>query len=386
MKGEPRRYGFATRAIHAGQSPDPTTGAVNVPVYLTSTYVHDALGEHKGFEYSRVQNPTRFALEENVAALEGGVSGHAFASGMAAIQCLLTLVKTGEHVVVSRNVYGGTYRFFTQVLERYGLRFSWVDATSLEAIAAAMEESTRLLFLESPTNPLMEITDLAGAAEIAHARGALVAVDNTFLSPALQQPIALGADVVVHSTTKYLNGHSDAVGGALVAARQQESEWFYFVQKSAGAVMSPFDAFLVLRGIKTLPVRMERHEASARRIAAFLVDHPKVERVLYPGLPEHPGHDLQQRQARGFGGMITFDLGSYEAAKAMLDRLEVMSLAESLGGVETLISHPATMTHASVPEQRRAELGIGDGMVRVSVGLEDIEDLLADLARGLDAV
>ena len=386
MKGDPRSFGFATRAIHAGQAPDPTTGAVTVPLYLTSTYVHDGLGEHKGFEYSRVQNPTRFALEDNVAALEEGISGHAFASGMAAIQALLTLVKAGEHVVASRDVYGGTYRFFTHVLERFGLRFSWVDATSLEAIAAAMEESTRLLFLESPTNPLMEITDLAGAAEIAHARGALVAVDNTFLSPALQQPIALGADVVVHSTTKYLNGHSDAVGGALVAARQQESEWFYFVQKSAGAVMSPFDAFLVLRGIKTLPVRMERHEASARRIAAFLVDHPKVKRVLYPGLPEHPGHDLQQRQARGFGGMITFDLGSYEAAKAMLDRLEVMSLAESLGGVETLISHPATMTHASVPEQRRAELGIGDGMVRVSVGLEDIEDLLADLARGLDAV
>ena len=386
MKGEPRRYGFATRAIHAGQSPDPTTGAVNVPVYLTSTYVHDALGEHKGFEYSRVQNPTRFALEENVAALEGGASGHAFASGMAAIQSLLTLLVSGDHVVVSRNVYGGTYRFFTQVLERYGLRFSWVDATSLEAIDAAMEERTRLLFLESPTNPLMEITDLAGAAEIAHARGALVAVDNTFLSPALQQPIALGADVVVHSTTKYLNGHSDAVGGALVAARHQESEWFYFVQKSAGAVMSPFDAFLVLRGIKTLPVRMERHEASARRIAAFLVDHPKVRRVLYPGLPEHPGHDLQQRQAKGFGGMITFDLGSYDAAKAMLDRLEVMSLAESLGGVETLISHPATMTHASVPPERRAELGIGDGMVRISVGLEDVEDLLGDLAHGLEAV
>jgi cystathionine beta-lyase/cystathionine gamma-synthase len=386
VKGEPRRYGFATRAIHAGQSPDPTTGAVNVPVYLTSTYVHDALGEHKGFEYSRVQNPTRFALEDNVAALEGGLSGHAFASGMAAIQCLLTLLSAGDHVVVSRNVYGGTYRFFTHMLEKYGLRFSWVDTTSLEAIDGAMEERTRLVFLESPTNPLMEITDLAGAAEVAHPRGALVAVDNTFLSPALQQPIALGADVVVHSTTKYLNGHSDAVGGALVAARQQESEWFYFVQKSAGAVMSPFDAFLVLRGIKTLPVRIERHEASARRIAAFLVDHPKVQRVLYPGLPEHPGHDLQQRQAKGFGGMITLDLGSYEAAKAMLDRLEVMSLAESLGGVETLISHPATMTHASVPAERRAELGIGDGMVRISVGLEDIEDLLGDLDRGLAAV
>jgi cystathionine beta-lyase/cystathionine gamma-synthase len=383
---DPRQFGFATRAIHAGQSADPTTGAVNVPVYLTSTYVHDALGEHKGFEYSRVQNPTRFALEDNVAALEGGVTGHAFASGMAAIQALLTLVKTGEHVVVSSNVYGGTYRFFTQVLERYGLRFSWVDTTSLDAIAAAFEERTRLLFLETPTNPMMEIVDLQAAAELAHRHGVLVAVDNTFLSPYLQQPLGLGADVVVHSTTKFLNGHSDTVGGVLVAAQREHGEWFYFVQKSAGAVMAPFDAYLTLRGIKTLPVRMERHEISARAIAALLVDHPKVQRVLYPGLPEHPGHDIQQRQASGFGGMISFDLGSYAAAKALLDRLQVMSLAESLGGVETLISHPATMTHASIPVERRAALGITDGLVRVSVGLEDLDDLRADLEQGLGAI
>jgi cystathionine beta-lyase/cystathionine gamma-synthase len=380
------RHGFATRAIHAGQRPDPTTGAVNVPVYLTSTYVHDALGEHKGFEYSRVQNPTRFALEDNVAALEGGVTGHAFASGMAAIQCLLTLVKSGEHVVVSSNVYGGTYRFFTHVLERYGLRFSWVDTSSLDAVAAAMEERTRLLFLESPTNPLMEIVDIAAAAEIAHRHGALVAVDNTFLSPCLQQPLALGADVVVHSTTKFLNGHSDSLGGALVAKRREEGDWFYFVQKSAGAVMSPFDAFLTLRGIKTLPVRIERHEHNARALAALLADHPKVQRVLYPGLPTHPGHDVQQRQAQGFGALITFDLGSHAAAKALLDRVEVMSLAESLGGVETLISHPASMTHASVPPERRAALGIGDGLVRISVGLEDLADLRDDLERALAAV
>ena len=386
MKGDPRSFGFATRAIHAGQAPDPTTGAVTVPLYLTSTYVHDGLGEHKGFEYSRVQNPTRFALEDNVAALEEGISGHAFASGMAAIQALLTLVKAGEHVVASRDVYGGTYRFFTHVLERYGLRFSWVDATSVDAIAAAMEETTRLVYLETPTNPLMEITDLAAVAELAHARGALVAVDNTFLSPYLQQPLALGCDVVVHSTTKFLNGHSDSIGGVLVAKRKEDSDWFYFVQKSAGAVMSPFDSFLVLRGIKTLPVRMERHESNARAIAAFLADHPKVRKVLYPGLPTHPGHDIQQRQARGFGGMISFDLGDYDAAKRLLDRLEVMSLAESLGGVETLISHPATMTHASVPAERRRELGIGDGLVRISVGIEDLPDLLGDLERGLDAV
>ncbi len=386
MKGDPRRYGFATRAIHAGQPPDPTTGAVTVPIYMTSTYVHDALGEHKGFEYTRVHNPTRFALEDNVAALEEGATGHAFASGMAAISALLTLVKAGEHVVVSQDVYGGTYRLFTQVLERYGLRFSWVDATSLDAIEAAFEPTTKLLFLETPTNPLMQVTDLAAAAELAHRRGALVAVDNTFLSPYLQRPLLLGVDVVVHSTTKYLNGHSDALGGVLVARERERGEWFYFVQKSVGAVMSPFDAFLLMRGIKTLPVRMERHESNARAIAAYLADHAKVHNVLYPGLPNHPGFAVQQRQARGFGAMITFDLGSYDAAKRFLDRLEVMSLAESLGGVETLISHPATMTHASLPPERRAALGIGDGMVRVSVGIEDLADLLGDLDRGLAAV
>ena len=386
MKGDPRRYGFATRAIHAGQPPDPQTGAVTVPIYMTSTYVHDGLGEHKGFEYTRVHNPTRFALEDNVAALEGGVTGHAFASGMAAISALLTLVKAGEHVVVSQDVYGGTYRFFTQVLERYGLRFSWIDATSPAAIEAAMEPQTKLLFLETPTNPLMQITDLAATAEIAHRHGALVAVDNTFLSPYLQQPLALGCDVVVHSTTKFLNGHSDALGGVLVAKDRAQGDWFYFVQKSVGGVMSPFDSFLLLRGIKTLPIRVERCEESARTIAAFLADHPKVQQVLYPGLPNHPGYEVQQRQARGFGAMISFDLGSYDAAKRFLDRLEVMSLAESLGGVETLISHPATMTHASVPAERRAALGIGDGLVRISVGIEDRDDLLADLQRGLDAV
>jgi cystathionine beta-lyase/cystathionine gamma-synthase len=386
MKGDPRRYGFSTRAIHAGQPPDAATGAVTVPIYMTSTYVHEGLGEHKGFEYTRVHNPTRFALEDNVAALENGATGHAFASGMAAISALLTLVRAGEHVVVSQDVYGGTYRFFTQVLERYGLRFSWIDATSTDAIEAAMEPQTKLLFLETPTNPLMQITDLAAAAEIAHRHGALVAVDNTFLSPYLQQPLDLGCDVVVHSTTKYLNGHSDALGGVLVARDRAQGDWFYFVQKSVGGVMSPFDAFLVLRGIKTLPVRVQRCEENARAVAAFLADHPKVESVLYPGLPNHPGYEIQQRQARGFGAMISFDLGSYDAAKRFLDRLEVMSLAESLGGVETLISHPATMTHASVPADRRKSLGIGDGLVRVSVGIEDREDLLADLQRGLDAV
>jgi len=383
VKGDPKDLGFATRAIHAGQPPDPLTGAVVVPIYQTSTYVHDALGVHKGFEYARVQNPTRAALEANVAALEGGRSGHAFASGMAAIQVLMTLLESGQHTVASRNVYGGTYRFFHQVLERYGLTFSWVDSTDLGAVEAAMTPATRMVYIETPTNPLMEVTDIAAAAELAHSRGALLVVDNTFLSPCLQRPLELGADIVVHSTTKFLNGHSDSIGGVLVAAKEEHGEWFAFVQKSAGAVLSPFDSFLVLRGIKTLAVRMERHEKLAHRIADFLTAHPGVRSVLYPGLPGHPGHELQKRQASGCGAMITFDVGSYDAAKKMLDRVQVMSLAESLGGVETLISHPASMTHASVPPEIRAEIGLTDGLVRISVGLEDVDDLIADLDRAL---
>lgn len=383
MKGDPKDLGFATRAIHAGQPPDPLTGAVTVPIYQTSTYVHDELGVHKGFEYARVQNPTRSALEKNVAALEGGLSGHAFASGMAAIQTLMTRLQVGDHTVVSRNVYGGTFRFFHQVLERYGLTFSWVDSTDLGAVEAAMTDATRMVYIETPTNPLMEVTDIAAAAELAHSRDALLVVDNTFLSPYLQRPLELGADVVVHSTTKFLNGHSDSIGGVLVSAREELGEWFAFVQKSAGAVLSPFDSFLVLRGIKTLAVRMERHETTARQVVDFLAGHPKVLSVLYPGLSSHPGHAVQKRQASGFGAMITFDVGSYAAAKVLLDRVEVMSLAESLGGVETLISHPASMTHASVPAERRAAIGLTDGLVRISVGLEEPQDLLADLRRAL---
>ncbi len=383
MKGDLSRFGFATRAIHAGQAPDPVTGAVAVPIYQTSTFVHDELGVHKGFEYARVQNPTRFALEENVASLELGRTGHAFASGMAAIQALMTWLEAGDHVIVSRNVYGGTYRFFTQVLERYDLSFSWVDTTRTEAIEEAWTPTTKMVFLETPTNPLMEISDLAAVASLAHARDALLAVDNTFLSPYLQQPIAHGADVVVHSTTKYLNGHSDAIGGVLISNHEALSEWLYFVQKSAGAVMAPFDSFLVMRGIKTLPVRMERHERSAREIAGFLDQHAAVRSVLYPGLASHPGHELQARQARGFGGMISFDVGNFATAKKVLDRVQVMSLAESLGGVESLISHPASMTHASVPAEKRRELGLGDGIVRISVGIEDLEDLTRDLDHAL---
>ncbi len=383
MKGDPKHLGFATRAIHAGQPPDPTTGSVTVPIYATSTYVHDELGRHKGFEYARVQNPTRSALESNVAALEGGRSGHAFASGMAAISTLMTLLKAGEHAVVSRNVYGGTYRFFHHVLERYGLSFSWVDTSDPANIEAAMRPETRMVYVETPTNPMMDVTDIAAAAAIAHAQDAVLAVDNTFLSPYLQRPLEHGADVVVHSTTKFLNGHSDSIGGVLIAAREDHGEWFAFVQKSAGAVLSPFDSFLVLRGIKTLAVRMERHEANARRVVALLDGHPRVRSVLYPGLPSHPGHEVQKRQASGFGALVTFDVGGYEAAKQVLDRVRVMSLAESLGGVETLISHPASMTHASVPREQREALGLTDGMVRISVGIEEIDDLLADLEQAL---
>lgn len=386
MKGDPKDHGFSTRAIHSGQAPDPTTGSVSVPIYQTSTYVLPGLGDDTGYEYARVQNPTRQALEANVASLEGGLAGHAFASGMAAIQALTTKLEAGDHVVASHNVYGGTYRLFRQVLERQGLRFTWVDTRDPGKVAAAMTPETRMVYVETPTNPLMEITDIAAMADIAHGAGALLAVDNTFLSPYFQRPLALGADVVIHSTTKFLNGHSDSVGGVLVTSHEEDAEWLRFVSKSAGAILSPMDSFLVMRGIKTLAVRMERHEANAGAIASMLKDHPKVRGVLYPGLPSHPGHAVQKRQATGFGALITFDVGDYDGAKRLLDRLEVLSLAESLGGVETLISHPASMTHASVPEEIRDEIGLGDGMIRVSVGIEDVEDLMEDLGRGLDAV
>ncbi len=386
MKGDPSNLGFATRAIHAGQPPDSRTGAVAVPIYQTSTYVQHALGEPAEFEYARVQNPTRFALEANVASLEGGATGHAFASGMSAIACLMTLLKSGDHTVVSRNVYGGTYRFFSRLLEPYGLTFTWVDTTDLAQVEAAMRPETKLVYLETPTNPVMDICDIAAIARLAHDRGALVAVDNTFLTPYLQRPLELGADCVLHSTTKYLNGHSDSIGGVLIPKSAEHGEWFYFVQKSEGAILSPFDSFLTMRGIKTLPVRMERHEENAHTIVDYLVKHPKVQRVLWPGLPDHPGYEVQKRQATGFGAMVTLEMGSFAAAKAMLDRVRLMAFAESLGGVETLISHPASMTHASVPPERRAELGLTDGMVRISVGIEDVDDLLQDLDQALAAV
>lgn len=383
MKGDPKDLGFSTRAIHAGQAPDPTTGAVAVPIYQTSTYVHEALGQHKGFEYARVENPTRTALEENVAALEGGRSGHAFATGMAAIQTLMTLLETGQHTVCSRNVYGGTFRFFTQVLSKYGLAFSWVDSTDPDEVRGAIRPETRMIYIETPTNPMMEITDIAAMAEIARENDCLLVVDNTFLTPYWQRPLELGADIVVHSATKYLNGHSDAMGGLLVAQEEDHGEWFDYVAKSAGGILAPMESFLIMRGIKTLGVRMECHETNAQRVVELLDGHPKVEGILYPGLPGHLNHDVQKRQSGGHGGMLTVDLGSFAAAKDLLDRVRVFSLAESLGGVESLISHPATMTHASVPERERAELGIGDGLVRLSVGIEDADDLVADLEQAL---
>jgi cystathionine beta-lyase/cystathionine gamma-synthase len=377
---------FDTVCLHAGQEPDPSTGAVVTPIYQTSTYVQEALGRHKGFEYARTQNPTRSALEGNLAAIEGGRAAFAFASGMAAINAIATQLESGDHVVVSDNVYGGTYRLFERVLRRHRLSFTYVDTGDLDATARAFTPATRLLFVETPSNPIMRLTDLAGAADLAHRHHARLVVDNTFASPCLQRPIEFGADLVVHSTTKYLNGHSDSVGGAVVATRDDDIEWLKFVQNAAGAILGPFDSWLVLRGTKTLPLRMARHSATGLALARFLEHHPRVRRVYYPGLPSHPQHDLAARQMRGFGGMLAFDAGSLDAARRILNGVRLLALAESLGGVETLISHPATMTHASVPAAQREALGITDGLVRISAGLEDVNDLEDDLKQALAAV
>ncbi len=377
--------GFATDCIHAGQEPDRTTGAVSVPIYQTSTYVQEGIGQHKGYEYARTHNLTRRSLERNLAALEGGADAYCYASGMAATQAVLTLVKGGERVVVSDNVYGGTHRFFTKVLARYGVQFAFLEASDPAAFDRAAGEF-RMLWIETPTNPLMKVCDIAALAEVAHRRDALLVVDNTFLSPFFQRPLALGADVVVHSTTKFLNGHSDSVGGVAVVKDQKLAEWLRYVQNAAGAILSPFDSWLVLRGTKTLALRMPRHEENGRVVARFLREHPKVRKVYWPGFPDHPGHEVHRRQATGFGSMISFDLGSLEAAQRLLRTVRLCSLAESLGGVETLISHPATMTHAGYTQAERDALGIGQGLVRISVGCEDAEDLLADLRRALEAV
>jgi cystathionine beta-lyase/cystathionine gamma-synthase len=378
--------GFSTDAIHAGQEPDPTTGAVTIPIYQTSTYVQEGLGKHKGFEYARTQNPTRFALEKNVATLERGKRGFAFASGMSATTAVTYLLAAGDHVVASNNMYGGTYRLFEKVLTSYGLTFTYVNTGDLAAVAKAFRPGTKMLFVETPTNPSMIISDLGALAELARARGARLVVDNTFMTPYFQRPLELGSHLVVHSTTKYLNGHSDMVGGIVISNDDEASERLQFVQNAVGAVPGPFDCWLCLRGIKTLAVRMERHEQNARAIAEWLAGHPKLKRVLYPGLQNHPGRELHQRQASGFGGMIAFDTGSIENGAKVLNRARLFSLAESLGGVESLISHPATMTHASVPREEREKVGLTDGLVRISVGIEDLDDLLVDLRDALSVL
>jgi cystathionine beta-lyase/cystathionine gamma-synthase len=375
--------GFATKAIHEGWKADPSTGAVNVPIYQTSTYLQEGLGKHKGFEYARTQNPTRLALEQNLAALEGGVSAHCFASGMAAIDTVLKLLKAGDHVVVSDNTYGGTYRLFERVLKNFGLEFSYVDTTEAANVENALREETRLIFVETPTNPIMAVADLEGIGKLARDRGIRLAVDNTFMSPYFLRPIEFGASIVVHSTTKYLNGHSDSVGGVAITTRPEDAEQIGFLQNAVGAIISPFDSYLILRGIKTLAVRMKQHDENGRRVAVFLAEHPRVKKVYYPGLPQHPQHERAKRQMSGFGGMIAFETGSLAAARSVLDNVRLCALAESLGGVETLISHPATMTHASVPAVQRARLGITDGLVRISVGIEDVDDIIADLDSAL---
>jgi cystathionine beta-lyase/cystathionine gamma-synthase len=381
-----KKLGFATRAIHDGQEPDELTGAVNVPIYLTSTYQQEEIGKNKGHEYARLTNPTRDALEESLCSLEGGTSAHAFASGMAAITALCTMMKSGDHVVCSDNVYGGTGRLFDKVLTNYGLTFTYVDTSVAENVAAAITPATKLVHIETPTNPMMSLTDIGAVARICHAKGVELSVDNTFLSPYLQQPLALGADIVMHSTTKFLNGHSDGLGGVLICTKPEHAETFRFVQKCTGGILSPFESYLLLRGVKTLAVRMKQHDANGRVVADFLKGHKKVQQVFYPGLVEHPQHELAKRQQHGFGSMISLELGSLENANTFAKSLRLGLLAESLGGVETLICHPATMTHAAVGAEGRARLGITDGLMRISVGIEEAEDIVVDLEQALDRI
>lgn len=375
--------GFATDAIHVGQEADSATGAIIVPIYQTSTFVQEELGKHKGYEYARTGNPTRAALEKSLACLEGGRFGYAFASGMAAINALMTLFKAGDHVVAGHDLYGGTFRLFERILKDFGMTFSYVNTCRLEEVESAIHPNTRLVYIETPTNPLMQITDIAAVAKLARQHGILMAVDNTFMSPYLQRPLELGADFVLHSTTKYLNGHSDGVGGAVILNDPKLAERLKFIQNAAGAILGPFDSWLVLRGVKTLALRMGRHTENGMVIAKHLEGHPKVKKVNYPGLSSHPQHELAKRQMRGFGGMISFETGSLDNARTVLKSVRLCSLAESLGGVETLISHPASMTHASVPAEQRQRLGITDGLVRISVGIEEVEDLIADLDQAL---
>ena len=376
---------FATRAIHTGQDPDPATGATIVPIYQTSTYTQEAPGQHKGYEYSRTGNPTRTALEECVAALEGAEHGLAFASGLAATTAVMSLLSPGDHVVAGDDLYGGSYRLFDKVLQKSnGLDFTFVDTTDPESVEKALRPETKMLWIETPTNPMLTLSDIQKLSGMAHERGATVAVDNTFASPYFQQPLALGADIVVHSTTKYMGGHSDVVGGAAVTSDPDTHERMAFYQNAAGGVPGPFDSWIVLRGLKTLAVRMRQHEENALAVARFLEDHPQVDTVNYPGLPTHPQHDLAKRQMSGFSGMVSLTLkGGADAAYAAVQKTEVFHFAESLGGVESLITHPASMTHAAIPKEQREARGVTDGLLRLSVGIEDAEDLVADLDRAI---
>ena len=377
------KHGLATRAIHAGQEPEPLAGAVTIPIFQTSTYVQEELGKNKGYDYARTVNPTRQALERNVASLEGATHGFAFGSGMGAIHCVLTLLSAGDHVVCGENVYGGTHRLMDKVLSRLGLTFTFVDTTDVATVAAACTKQTKMLFLETPTNPLMRLADLSALCDLARSRSIITVVDNTFATPVFQRPIEFGADIVLHSATKYLNGHSDMVGGIVVLNDDSLAERIQFIQKSVGAVPGPFDCWLALRGTKTLAVRMRQHDQNGRRIAQWLESDKRVQNVFFPGLPSHPQHELACRQMTGFGGMISIELGSLERAKAMVGKTKLFYLAESLGGVESLIGHPATMTHAAVPKDMRLAMGLTDGLVRLSVGIEDVEDLVKDLDQAL---
>ncbi len=381
-----KQAGFATRAIHVGQEADPLTGSIGVPIYPTSTYLQEELGKHKGYEYSRVSNPTRTRLEENLAALENGVAARVFASGMAAINALCTMYKSGDHVVCGNDLYGGVPRLFNQVLAHHGLEFTYVNTADVKEVERAVRKNTRMVYIETPTNPLMTLTDIRAVADVCKRKRVQLVVDNTFMSPYFQKPLELGADMVVHSTTKFLNGHSDGLGGVVVCTTREQADEFAFVQKAAGAILSPFECWLVLRGVKTLAVRMEKHDHNGQVVADFLAGHRKVKKVFYPGLRDHPQHALAKRQMSGFGSMITFETGSLGNAKKLLKGVRVCSLGESLGGVETLISHPATMTHAALGEKGRAAIGITDGMVRISVGIEDVDDIVGDLDQALKAI
>jgi cystathionine beta-lyase/cystathionine gamma-synthase len=372
-------HGFATRAVHAGQAPDPLSGAVMTPIYQTSTYAQEGLGRHKGYEYARTQNPTREAFERCVASLEGGTHGFAFGSGLAALDAVLKLFKAGDHVVVGENVYGGTHRLAERIYTQFGLAFTFVDMRDIANVERALRPETRMVYCETPTNPMMFLADLAAIGDLAQAHGLLYVVDNTFASPYFQRPLALGADVVLHSTTKYLNGHSDMVGGMLVTGREDVAERLGFIQNAAGAVPGPMDCFLALRGLKTLPLRMRQHDANGRRVAQWLQSRRDVTRLYYPGLPDHPQHELACRQMTGFGGMISFDVGDTARARAIVEATRIFTLAESLGGVESLIGHPASMTHASVPKALRDSMGLTDSLVRLSCGVEDADDLIGDL-------